>query len=252
MLFKLKLLGLTLQLGREETGDLNNKPPQSKYGPFKASVEDIEKRLAAYKNEVNLGGGVVQVLPHPSAARGLQATFDTVTSFHGMDGRDTDAMLLVLVKNDTEMLAKLEQNFGEEKIRRFVLVNQNVLNPPEPVKTISREERLKPVYKKIKRNEALTLEERALRPFGGPNHIGGWACCDNYQHYSVEEAALRPFRGRDDFTAARIGLVCSYCTQRYTYNFEKKKWEVVVDTARVTGGTPTVGSSGPQFNTPTR
>src|SRR2546427_7757143 len=146
MLFKLKLLGLTLQLGREETGDLNNKPLQSKYGPFKASVEDIEKRLAAYKNEVNLGGGVVQVLPNPSAARGLQATFDTVTSFHGMDGRDTDAMLLVLVKNDTEMLAKLEKDFGEEKIRRFVEVNIKFLTPPQPVKTISREERLKPIY----------------------------------------------------------------------------------------------------------
>src|SRR3989442_8357930 len=252
MLFKLKLLGLTLQLGREETGDLNNKPLQSKYGPFKAKPEDIEKRLAAYKNEVSLGGGVTQVLPSPSATRGLQATFDTVTAFPGMDGRDTDAMLLVLVKNDTAMLEKLEKDFGEEKIRRFVLVNQRVLNPPEPVKIISREERLVPIYEKIEHNETLTREERALRPFGGPKHVGGWLCCDNWQHYSVDEAALRPFRGRDDFTAARIGLVCSYCTRRYAYNHQTKKWEGVVDTYRVTGGTPTAGSSAPQFNTPTR
>src|SRR2546425_7351138 len=252
MLFKLKLRGLTLQLGREESKTLSNQSPQSKYGPFKASVEQIESRLLQYKNEVYLGGGVTQVHPSPNAARGLQATFDTVTSFHGMDGRDIDAMLLVLVRNDTAMLEKLEKDFGEEKIRRFVLVNQRVLNPPETVKLPTRDERLVPIYEKIKHNQTLTREERALRPFGGPKHVGGWLCCDNWQHYSVDEAALRPFRGRDDFTAARIGLVCSYCTRRYAYNHQTQKWGVVVDTYRVTGGTPTVGSSAPQINVPTR
>ncbi len=127
MLFKLKLRGLSLQLGREESKSMSNQSPQPKYGTFRASVADIEKRLAAYKNEVSLGGGVTQVLPTANAARGLQSTFDTVTSFHGMDARDTDAMLLVLVKNDTEVLAKLEKDFGEEKIRRFVEVNIKVL-----------------------------------------------------------------------------------------------------------------------------
>jgi len=247
MHFEVKLLGLKISLGTKESETMKNKPLPSKYGPFKAKPEDIEKRLAAYKTEAYLGGGVTQVLPSPNAARGLQATFDTVTSFHGMDARDTDAMLLVLVKNDTEMLAKLEKDFGEEKIRRFVDVNIKVLNPPEPAKTISREERLKPIHEKIKRNETLTREERAFRPFGGPKHVGGWLCCENWQHYSVEEAALRPCRGRDDVTAARIGLVCSYCTRRYAYNFEKKKWEVVTDTSRVTGA-----GSALQYQVPTR
>ena len=95
MHFKVKLLGLKISLGTKESETMKNKPLPSKYGPFKAKPEDIEKRLAAYKTEVYLGGGVTQVLPSPNAARGLQATFDTVTSFHGMDARDTDAMLLV-------------------------------------------------------------------------------------------------------------------------------------------------------------